>query len=76
MAIGQVDSYRWLFPPWVGVGGGTQDKIRATNNRGQWTDETGRERMEEWKEVIKARFNRDLRAVAAACFLTLQQMET
>lgn len=34
--------------------------------------------MEEWKEVIKARFkrlNRDLREVAVTCFLTLEQME-
>lgn len=76
MVTGQVNSCRWFYNPWGG--GVTQDKIRATNNRGQWTDETERERMEEWKEVIKARFkrlNRDFRAVAVACFLVLQQME-
>lgn len=54
-----------------GDGGGgcgvTQDKIRPTNNRRQWTDESERKRMEKWKEVIKARFkqlNTDLRDVA------------
>lgn len=61
-----------------GAGGVTQDKIRPTNSRRQWTNETERKRMEEWKEVIKARFkrlNRDLREVAVTCFLTSQQME-
>lgn len=47
--------------------GVAQDKIRPTNNRRQWTDETERKRTEEWKEVIKAgfkRLKRDLRGAA------------
>lgn len=61
-----------------GGGGVTQDQIRPTNNRRQWTDESERKRMEEWKEVIKARFKRlngDLRDVAVSCFLMFRQME-
>lgn len=39
----------------ISLGGGglvTQDKIRPTNSKRQWTDETEGKRMEEWKEVI------------------------
>lgn len=38
----------------VVVGLVTQDKIRPTNSKRQWTDEAERKRMEEWKEAITA----------------------